>query len=123
KRLQWRTTTYGTVVADLVADENGVYAANRDQSLYLLDLAFGQIRWRARFSGPLEEAPVLTPAVAFQYCPDSGLTAVNTATIGDQVRTFWSMPEGRSALTADEKTAYVLTRDEQLVEVGLFSGD
>jgi hypothetical protein len=123
KRLLWRTTTFGTVVADLVADENGVYVANRDQSLYLLDLAFGQIRWRARFGSPLEEAPVITPSVAFQFSASDGLTAVNTASIGEQIRTFWVMRDGRSALTADEKSVYVLTRDEHLVQVGLTTGD
>lgn len=118
----WKATTYGAVSADLVADENGVYAASRDQSLYLLDLEHGNVRWRARFSGPLYDAPMVTPELAFQYCPDDGLVAVETAVVGVDRRQRWKLPQGRLALTVDEQHVYVLTTASDVLVVKLKDG-
>ena len=74
----------GPITADLAVDDNGVYVASRDHSLYLLDPAFGGLRWRARFSGPLYEPPVVTADTAFQFCAEDGLAAINTGTVGRQ---------------------------------------
>jgi hypothetical protein len=123
KTIRWQTTTFGSVTADLAVNEHGVYVANRDQSLYLLDPLFGEIRWRARFSGALYEAPVVTPDLAYQYCPDDGLVAVNTAVLGVTQRNRWTLPRGRTLLTIDQRYAYVLSRDETVLIVSLQDGD
>ncbi|MFH1747485.1 MAG: PQQ-binding-like beta-propeller repeat protein [Planctomycetota bacterium] len=122
KAFRWQTSTYSSITADLVADEGGVYVASRDNSLYLYDLLFGEIRWRARFSGPLYEAPVLAGDRAYQFCPDDGLVAVNTSVIGIDERFQWKLPRGRTLLTIDEKYAYILSQDETVLVVGLEDG-
>jgi outer membrane protein assembly factor BamB len=122
KAYRWQKQLYGSVTADLVADERGVYVAGQDQSLYLLDLQFGEIRWQARFSGPLYEAPVVTPAVAFQFCADDGLVAVNTAQVDVDQRVRWKLPEGRHLLTVDAEHACVLSRDGTMLVVDIADG-
>lgn len=122
KQFFWQTTTTGANTADLVADNIGVYVASRDLSLYFFDLRFGRIRWRARFSGPLYEPPVLTPDVAYQYCPDDGVVAVSTKTAPDEKRFRWKLPRGRKLLTVDSRHAFVLSRDQVVLVVGLKDG-
>ncbi len=117
KAFGWQSSTYGPVRADLVATESGVYVASQDQSLYLLDHQFGQPRWRARFSGPLYEAPVVTPELVYQYCPNDGLVAVENAVLAIDERIRWKLPEGRTLLTVHAQLAYVLTADGRLLVV------
>ncbi|MBU0639254.1 MAG: PQQ-binding-like beta-propeller repeat protein, partial [Planctomycetes bacterium] len=117
KRFRWQSRTNGPNTADVIVDQNGVYVASRDHSLYLLDLIFGQQRWRARFSGPLYEAPVTMSEVVYQYCPDDGLIAVNTAVVEVDQRFRWKLPRGRKLLTVDRRYAYVLSRDESVLAV------
>jgi outer membrane protein assembly factor BamB len=123
KRYRWQASVSGPIVADLASDANGLYVACQDQSLYLFDTRFGQIRWRARFSGPLYEPPVLTSEVAYQFCPEDGLVAVNTSWIGGVEQRFrWKLPHGRQLLTVDKRFAYVLSRDESILVVRLEDG-
>ena len=100
-----------------------MYIASRDQSLYLLDLGGGQPRWRARFSGPLEEPPFVTPDTAYQYCAAEGLAAIETA-VGAEVdnRFRWRLPQGRQALTTDAKFVYVLSQGGELLAVRIKDG-
>jgi outer membrane protein assembly factor BamB len=122
--LRWQYSAYDRVSADLVARDEGVYVPSRDWSLYLLDLNYGNVRWRARFSGPLYEPPVVTPEVAYQYTPADGLVAVDTTVIGapdDRLR--WKLPEGRMALTVHEGQTYVLTKDQQVLAVNTKTGE
>jgi eukaryotic-like serine/threonine-protein kinase len=123
KKFVWQTAAYGSVTAPLVADERGVFVASRDFSLYLLDLNFGNVRWRARFAGPLYDAPVLTPDLIFQYTPTDGVVAVEAepvAVIDERIR--WRVPNGRSALTVHEGTAYILLADGAIAAVDAKSG-
>jgi outer membrane protein assembly factor BamB len=122
KAYRWQRTVYGSITADLAVNEHGVYVASGDRSLYLLDLLFGEIRWQARFSGPLYESPVLTSEVVYQYCPDDGLVAVNTPVVGVDERNRWKLPRGRRLLTVDERYAYVQSKDKSILVVGIADG-
>lgn len=123
KTFRWQNHTYGSLTADLVVNDQGVFVASRDRSLYLFDLQFGLIRWQARFSGPLYESPALTPEIVFQYCPDDGLVAVNTAMSGVEQRLRWKLPRGRRLLTVDKQNAYVLSLDESILVADLEDGE
>lgn len=123
KRFHWQRSTLAPITADLVADDKGVYVASRDSSLYLLDLQFGNVRWRARLSGPLYDAPVVTADTAYQFCADDGLVAVNTEPLPDENdRLRWKLPRGRVLLTADEKHAFVLSQDQTILMVDAKTG-
>jgi len=121
KRFQWRSRKIGSVTADLAVDLNGVYAAARDYSLYLLSPEAGHLRWRMRFSGPLVEPPVITPEIVFQYCREDGVTAINP-NADRESRKMWTVTETRGFLTLDDKSAYLLGRDENIHVVNLDDG-
>lgn len=123
KRFAWQASTHGPNTANLAADEIGLYVASRDQSLYLFDLQFGQLRWRVRFGGPLYEPPVLTPKVAYQFCPDDGVVAINIEAIESDERLRWKLPRGRALLAVHEKRAYLQSRDETLMVVDEATGE
>ena len=123
KRHYWSTRVYGNVSANLVADQNGIYVATLEHSLFLLDPAFGGLRWRVQLSGALAEPPVLTKDVVFQYSPAEGVVAVNTGPQSEVTnRIRWTLANGRSLLTADETKAYLLSNDEQLLVANLTDG-
>jgi outer membrane protein assembly factor BamB len=124
KLFQWQASAYDRITADLVVAEAGVFVASRDFSLYLLDLNFGNLRWQARFSGPLYDPPVVTPELVYQYCPADGLVAVEAAAVGvvgERLR--WKLPAGRMALAVHGDQVYVLTRNETIAAVQIKTGD
>jgi len=123
KAFFWEASTLGPVTADMVVDDAGVYVACRDQSLYLFDLGYGQVRWRVRFAGPLYDTPLVTADTAYQYCPAGGLAAVTTAITGDiDERIRWKLAEGRQAISADSQFVYVLSKDDSLLVVNVKDG-
>jgi outer membrane protein assembly factor BamB len=123
KQFRWRFTAFGPITADLVADDRGIFVASQDYSLYLVDPGFGNVRWRTRFSAPLEEPPVLTPQNVYQYCRADGLCAVDATSIGTREdRILWRMPVGRKALTTHEDRVFVLTQEDTLVAVNAADG-
>lgn len=122
KTYLWLKFAGAAITADLVSDENGIYVASRDQSLYLLDPVSGAARWRARFSGPLYESPVLTKDLAFQYCPDDGVCAVETPVQIKGERIRWKLREGRRLLTVSGGKAYVLTTRDDVAVADLATG-
>jgi len=124
KAFAWQVNTTGYNTADLVADDNGVYIASQDQSLYLINPEFGQVKWRVRFGSPLREPPFVSPTVALQYSAAEGIVAIETGAgleIGSApVR--WRLAEGRRVLTLHENTVYVLARDGTLLAVNAADG-
>lgn len=120
KLQRWISRTTGPIIADLVADRNGLYVASQDQSLYLFDLQYGGIRWRIRLKGALSEPPLVTSEHAFQYSPADGVVGIQAAGLNVAERVLWKLPRGRLALTADPRHVYVLTVDEciQVVRIG-----
>lgn len=118
KTLVWQAALRDRITADLVVTEAGVYVACRDFSLYLLDLNFGNVRWRARLSGALDEAPVVTHDLVYQYSAADGLVAIEAAVVGTvENRIRWTLPRGRMALTVHGGRVYALTADQTLVAV------
>lgn len=112
----WVFRTFGMITGDLVCDDNGVYVPSHDQSLYMIERRRGKMLWRARMSGPLLEAPVLTPELAYQFEQNDGLAAIELAPIVDQ-RVRWKLERGRTLLTVHDGDAIVLSRDGALLVV------
>lgn len=124
RAFRWQAAVYDRISADLAIGNEGVYVASRDYSLYSFDLEFGTVRWRARFSGPLYDAPVVTPDVAYQFCRADGLVAVDTRSAGiEQERIRWKFPAGRTALTVHEGHVYALTKDQTIAAVDINTGE
>jgi outer membrane protein assembly factor BamB len=123
KAFRWRFTAYGPITADLEADDRGIFVASQDYSLYLVDPGYGNVRWRTRFSGPLEEPPVRTAQDVYQYSRADGVCAVDATTIGaSEDRILWKLPAGRKALTTHEEHVFILTQEDTLVAVNVKDG-
>jgi len=113
---EWIFRTFGRISADLASDQNGIYVASLDQSLYMIERGSGKLMWRARLSGPLLEAPTVTPLLAYQFEANDGITAIDVAPlVEDRVR--WKLRRGRTLLTTHEGSAIVLSRDGALLVV------
>lgn len=123
KRFRWQAVTFGSVDADLVATDAGIFAAGTDNTLYLFDPSFGEVRWRYRFSGPLYDSPVVIGSTCYQYCEGDGLVSLNVDVLDVQDRMRWVLPKGRSVITADEKRLYVLTVDGTVIAVDPANGE
>lgn len=123
KRGRWITSLGTSVTADLVADEKGVYVANRDNSLYLLEPATGKVSWRVRLSGPLYAPPVVTPDMVFQHSREDGLCAIKSATTFEGSRLQWKLPLATSLLTVAGDRGYFLSSDGTIVSASLATGE
>ncbi|HMQ16326.1 MAG TPA: PQQ-binding-like beta-propeller repeat protein [Phycisphaerae bacterium] len=117
RQLRRMGRVFGSVTADLVVREEGVYVASRDQSLYLLDLEYLEERWRARLSAPLFEPPVVIGDTAYQHNRVDGVAAVNTAVVDVHQRVRWTLPRGRQALTAVGADVLLLSSDGAVLVV------
>ncbi|MBK8913132.1 MAG: PQQ-binding-like beta-propeller repeat protein [Phycisphaerales bacterium] len=122
KRLRWQAVVAGPITADLVRNDSGVFVASRDNSLYLYDYVHGEVRWQARLGGALREPPVLGSELAFQYCADDGVAAIEIDVAREDRRIRWKYASGRTALTHDDKHALILTNSRSIDAVSLKDG-
>ena len=122
--LIWRSRPrMGSITADLAVDAEGVYAASRDRSLYQLELGTGVARWRARTSASLYEPPHVATGRVYQYNEVDGLIALDTAVLGVEERTKWTLTAGRRVLSQVGDDLLVQARDQRLLRVNAESGE
>ncbi len=112
-------TTGGAIVADLRADESGLYVASSDSKLYCINRATGKLLWQYFAAAPLVAAPILTPDTVYQITPNRGLvaldkTAAAVAPAHDAPlsksydrRPRWTYPMAEQFLAQDAKYTYV----------------
>lgn len=108
--------TSGPVVADLKADENGLYVASKDSILYCLNRTNGKLLWQFFAGRPLNTAPVPTSDTVYQYIEGGGIAAISKDPKAAYNRTAkWVYKLGRQFLAQDEKYAYLMEvrRDPQ----------
>lgn len=101
--------TSGPIVADLKADENGLYVACKDSILYCLNRANGKLLWQFYAGRPLNTAPVPTADTVYQYIEGEGIAAVTKDPKAAYNRPAkWTYKPGKQFLAQDEKYAYVM---------------
>jgi len=71
--------TDGRIVADVKADEGGIYVASMDTKLYCLEPASGRLRWQYYSASPLTDSPVVTADTIYQVVPNIGVVAIDKA--------------------------------------------
>jgi len=118
KALQWSFATGGAILGDPIAEDDGVYIASVDRSLYRLDADRGWLVWRTRFPAPLAEGPVLAGHTVFQFCPGDGLSAVDA----DTGRIQWRVPNGRTFAAHLGDNPVIFAADGELLVVDRESG-
>lgn len=91
KVLIWAYRTGGRVTGGIHVDESGVYVADSDHRLYVLDKDRGQLIRSYPLPGPLFETPVVAQRTVYQYCDHQGVFAFDV----DTRDALWHMPQAR----------------------------
>lgn len=115
---QWEFRAERAVVGNLELGDDALYVASADRSLYKLDRLSGVLRWRRRLPDMLETGPTLLGDAVYQYCPGTGLHAVD-ANYGDAL---WILPEGRQAVARTGDRVVVRLAGDRLATVNAKSG-
>ena len=115
-------SSYGSIVADLVADEANLYIACEDGTLTVLNRSNGRVRWKYIAGVPLHATPAVTRDMVFQYVPGTGLVAFGK-TEGAFVRTpRWVASDVSEFLAEDEKYVYGRRTDNAILAMEKTSG-
>lgn len=115
--------TDGPIVADLAADDFGLYVASMDTKLYCLDRGSGKIRWRYFAGAPLDTPPVATKDTVYQYVNGKGLVAIDKASGQPDRKPRWVAAEARQFLSEDEKNVYVRGADDRILALDKKTGE
>lgn len=75
-----RNRVYGGMATHPVADDQRMYIASLDQSLYAFEAATGAQVWRYRTEAPLDRQPTLHDGRLYIELPGEGLVAFDAAT-------------------------------------------
>jgi outer membrane protein assembly factor BamB len=119
KTFKWRSRPGGPIMTEVAVDEDGVYLASLDRSLYKVNLDTGRLAWRVRLPRPLLEGPLAIAHTVFQYCTDHGLSAIDADTGTER----WRRPDGRTLAAHTRGGDLLLTEDRRLNLVDHETGD
>jgi outer membrane protein assembly factor BamB len=121
--------TAGKIVADVKADQDGVYFASTDSKLYCVDRMTGKVKWQYFSGRPLTASPQVTADTVYQSVPDVGVVAIDKTKSkfpqygqGDNRDAKWIASDAVEFLAADEKFAYMRTRDNRITAFDKQSG-
>lgn len=115
--------TEGGIVADLKADNTGLYVASTDTKLYALDLTTGRIKWQYFASAPLTEAPEVTADSVYQPIRGQGLAAIDKTT-GEYLRKpRWIVTTAKRFLAEDAQYVYLQNADNSIIGVDKKTGE
>lgn len=113
--------TSGKIVADVKADQEGVYFASTDSKLYCVDRMTGKVKWQYFSGRPLTASPQVTADTVYQAVPEIGVVAIDKTKSkfpqygsGDNRDAKWIAPDAVEFLAADEQFAYMRTRDNRI---------
>lgn len=118
---QFRTS--GAIVADVKADDFGVYVASTDSKLYCLDRTTGKTKWQYFASGGLTTAPIVTADSVYQYVKGRGVVAIDKTAGGFNRKARWTVEDSEQFLSADEKYVYLRMKNDRIVAVDKTSGE
>ncbi len=116
--------TQGPVLADLKADEDGLYVASADTRLYCIDRDTGRLRWVYYSTQPLEHASTPIPLAdsVYIYVPRVGVAAITKAGEGTVRAPRWVVSEAVQFLASDDTNIYLRTADNHIIGVDKVDG-
>ncbi len=115
---RWEFRAERAIAGNIELGDDALYVASADRSLYKLDRFSGVLRWRRRLPDLLETGPTLLGDAVYQYCPGTGLHAVD-ANYGD---VLWTLPEGRHAVARTGDCVVVSLAGDRLATVNAKTG-
>ena len=107
--------TGGPITAALSADADSVYVASNDNRLYALNRNNGKLRWQYFGTDALRTGPNVTSDTVYQFSPGTGVVAIDKATGDFNRKPRWVAGDATMFLAADDRNAYVRTRDNHIV--------
>ncbi|MDB5356377.1 MAG: Pyrrolo-quinoline quinone repeat-containing protein [Phycisphaerales bacterium] len=114
--------TFGPVIANLVADETGVYVASADTKLVALNRNNGLVKWQYFAGTELRSDPVVTKDLVFLSVPGKGLVVLDKVG-GKYNRTpRWEAADATEFLAEDDKYVYVRREDNAIVALDKANG-
>ena len=117
--------TYGSVVANLAADQTGLYVASTDTKLYCLQRAGGRVKWQYFAGAPLKLGPVLTKDMVYLQVPGAGLAAIekNAVAKGTNRDALWTASGATQFLSEDDNYVYARTSGNQIAALDKKTGE
>lgn len=104
----------GPVIADLKADELGLYVASTDSKLLCVNRGTGKIRWQYFAGEPLNTAPVPTAEHVYLTVRNEGLVAIHKTEGSFDRKPLWVSRESTMVLAEDDKYTYTRLRGNAL---------
>lgn len=115
-------STSGPIVADVKADDSGVYVASADSRLYALDRLTGKLKWQFFAGRPLRTPPLLTDDTVYQYVPGRGVVALEKLGGAYNREPKWVAESAVRPLAQDGQRAYLQSGDDNVLAVDRKTG-
>lgn len=115
--------TDGRIVADVKADEGGIYVASMDTKLYCLEPASGRLRWQYYSASPLVESPVVTADTVYQVVPNIGVVAIDKAAGKMNRDAKWTVKGATRFISQDDKNVYLRGPNNQILACDRATGE
>jgi outer membrane protein assembly factor BamB len=116
--------TEGPIVADVAADDTGVYVASTDSRFYCLHRGTGRLKWQFYGGRALTGAPVLTASQVYLPIPQVGVAAFSKSDGDFNRKPLWIAVGMTQFLAEDEKHVYLLRgADNVIVALDKVSGE
>jgi outer membrane protein assembly factor BamB len=114
--------TYGPIVADVKADDFGVYVASKDYKLYCLDRASGKVKWQYFGASALTTSPAVTKELVYQYS-SAGIAAIDKRKGEYNRKPRWIAADAVQFLAEDSQYSYLRRKDNVIMAVDKTSGE
>lgn len=111
----WQFDASGAIAGSIIIDGMSLFFACKDTNVYRVDMVGlperKRLVWKHQTAAVLEDAPIVTQGMVYQYVKGKGLTAINK----DTGSALWQVPGGVNLLTETGNKAYVITNTRTLV--------
>ena len=114
--------TAGRILADLKADDFGVYVASTDSKLYCLDRTSGRIKWQYYAQRPLEDSPIVLGTNVYQAVPGVGLVVLDKTTGEFNRKPKWIAEGVVQILSEDAQNVYARLGDNRIAALDKQTG-
>lgn len=114
--------TGAPILADVRADDTGVYVAAGDGKLYALDRATGRIRWQYFGGRSLSSAPLVTNDRVYQFVPGKGVVALDKIGGAYNREPKWVVEQGAEPLAQGARHVYMRDQSNGVLAVERATG-
>lgn len=120
--------TGGPIVADLKADDAGLYISSKDTELYCLNRTTGKVQWQYFAGAPLATSAIPTADTVYQYVPGQGLAAIDKKSPAYNRTPKWIAPNAVQFLAQDDSYVYLMEprrdeKDDQVIHHAIIAVD